>query len=56
MRKLAALEEPGLVAFSREGLLNSEQISPSRVLSFAVLELTGEYLDADHREAHASAT
>src|SRR5580765_2261422 len=44
MRKLAALEEPGLVAFSREGLLNSEQISPSRVLSFAVLELAGEYL------------
>jgi dTDP-glucose pyrophosphorylase len=44
MRKLAALEEPGLVAFSREGLLKSEQISPSRVLSFAVLELAGDYL------------
>ncbi len=44
MRTLAALEEPGLVAFSREGLLNSGQISPSRVLSFAVLELTGDYL------------
>ena len=56
MRKLAALEEPGLVAFSREGLLNSEQISPSRVLSFAVLELDGRISDADHREAHASAT
>ena len=44
MRTLAALEEPGLVAFSREGLLNSGQISPSRVLSFAVLELRGDYL------------
>jgi glucose-1-phosphate thymidylyltransferase len=44
MSRLAALEEPGLVAFSREGLLNSGQIAPSRVLSFAVLELTGDYL------------
>jgi glucose-1-phosphate thymidylyltransferase len=44
MRELAALEEPGLVAFSREGLVNSGQISPSRVQSFAVLELTGNYL------------
>jgi dTDP-glucose pyrophosphorylase len=44
MRELAALEIPGLVAFSREGLLNSGQISPSRVASFAVLELTGDYL------------
>src|SRR5215831_1902652 len=44
MRELAALEEPGLVAFSREGLLASGQIAASRVLSFAVLELAGEYL------------
>ena len=44
MSRLAALEEPGLVAFSREGLLNSGQIAASRVLSFAVLELTGDYL------------
>ena len=44
MHELAKLDEPGLVAFSREGLLNSGQISPSRVLSFAVLELTGDYL------------
>jgi len=44
MKKLAALEEPGLVAFSRGGLLNSGQISPPRVLSLAVLELGGDYL------------
>jgi len=44
MKTRAALEEPGLVAFSRQGLLDSGQISPARVLSFAVLELTGEYL------------
>ncbi len=44
MRELAVLEEPGLVAFSREGLLHSGQISPSRVLSFAVLELRGDHL------------
>ena len=44
MRELAALDEPGLVAFSREGLLASGQIAASRVLSFAVLELAGEYL------------
>jgi glucose-1-phosphate thymidylyltransferase len=44
MRELAALEAPGLVAFSREGLLNSGQISPARVLNFAVLQLTGDHL------------
>jgi glucose-1-phosphate thymidylyltransferase len=44
MRELAALEEPGLVAFSREGLLASGQMAASRVLAFAVLELAGDYL------------
>jgi glucose-1-phosphate thymidylyltransferase len=44
MRELASLQEPGLVAFSREGLLNSGQISPARVLSFAVLGVSGDYL------------
>lgn len=44
MRALGALDEPGLIAFSREGLLKSGQIAPARVLSFAVLELRGEYL------------
>lgn len=44
LRELAALPEPGLVAFSRAGLLASGQIAPSRVLSFAVLELGGDYV------------
>lgn len=44
LRALATLEEPGLVAFSREGLLAGGQIAACRVLSFAVLELTGDYL------------
>jgi glucose-1-phosphate thymidylyltransferase len=44
LRALAALDEPGLVAFSREGLLASGQIAASRVLAFAVLELAGDYL------------
>lgn len=44
LRALASLTEPGLVAFSREGLLAGAQIAASRVLSFAVLELSGDYL------------
>jgi glucose-1-phosphate thymidylyltransferase len=44
MRELAAIDEPGLVAFSREGLLSGGAIAPSRVLSFAVLQVTGAYL------------
>jgi glucose-1-phosphate thymidylyltransferase len=41
--RLAALGEPGLVAFSREGL-RAGGIAESRVASFAVLELEDEYL------------
>jgi glucose-1-phosphate thymidylyltransferase len=41
---LAALGEPGLVAFSRKGLLAEGQIDPARIASFAVLDLHGDYL------------
>ena len=44
LRPLAALDEPGLVAFSRAGLLADGQIDASRVTSFAVLDLDGDYL------------
>jgi dTDP-glucose pyrophosphorylase len=38
---LAALTMPGLVAFSREGLLADGQITPERILSFALVDLDG---------------
>jgi dTDP-glucose pyrophosphorylase len=38
---LAALTLPGLVAFSREGLLADGQIAPERILSFALIDLDG---------------
>jgi dTDP-glucose pyrophosphorylase len=38
---LAALTLPGLVAFSREGLLADGQISADRILRFALLDLDG---------------
>jgi dTDP-glucose pyrophosphorylase len=44
LRRLAALDEPGLVAFSRAGLLTDGQIDASRVTSFAVLDLDGDYM------------
>ena len=44
LRRLAALDEPGLVAFSRAGLLADGQIEAARVTSFAVLDLDGDYM------------
>jgi dTDP-glucose pyrophosphorylase len=44
LASLAALDEPALVAFSRAGLIADGLIDPSRVASFAVLELDGERL------------
>jgi len=44
LRALAALDEPALVAFSRKGLLAEGQIDPSRIASFAVLDLQSDYL------------
>ncbi len=44
LRPLASLDEPGLVAFSRAGLLADGQIDASRVTSFAVLDLDGDYM------------
>jgi dTDP-glucose pyrophosphorylase len=41
LRGLAALTMPGLVAFSREGLLADGQIAPDRILRFALLDLDG---------------
>ena len=41
---LAALSMPGLVAFSREGLLADGQIAPERLLRFALLDLDGNRL------------
>lgn len=38
---LAALTLPGLVAFSREGLLADGQIPPERIVRFALLDLDG---------------
>jgi glucose-1-phosphate thymidylyltransferase len=41
---LAALSLPGLVAFSREGLLADGQIAPDRLRRFALLDLDGTRL------------
>lgn len=41
LRDLAALSLPGLVAFSRAGLLAGGQIAPDRILRFALLDLDG---------------
>jgi dTDP-glucose pyrophosphorylase len=44
LKSLSALDEPGLVAFSRSGLVADGQIDTARVASFAVLELEDSYL------------
>ena len=41
LRALAALSLPGVVAFSREGLLADGQIEPARIRKFALLDLDG---------------
>jgi dTDP-glucose pyrophosphorylase len=41
---LVAADEPALVAFSRAGMLAEGQIDPSRIASFAVADLDGDYL------------
>jgi dTDP-glucose pyrophosphorylase len=41
LAELAALSLPGLVAFSRAGLLADGQIAPERILRFALLDLDG---------------
>jgi glucose-1-phosphate thymidylyltransferase len=45
LRALAALDEPGLVAFSRAGLLADGQIDPERIARFAVLLMSDGYLE-----------
>jgi dTDP-glucose pyrophosphorylase len=44
LRALASLDESGLVAFSRAGVLADGQIDAARVTSFAVLDFDGGYL------------
>ena len=44
LRALAALSLPGLVAFSRLGLVNDGQIDSDRILKFALLDLDGNRL------------
>lgn len=44
LKALAALSLPGLVAFSREGLLAGGQVSADRILKFALLDLDGNRL------------
>lgn len=44
LRALAALSLPGLVAFSRDGLLAGGQIEPARIRKFALLDLDGNRL------------
>ena len=44
LSSLAALSMPGLVAFSREGLLADGQIAPERLQRFALLDLDGNRL------------
>ena len=44
LRALAAISLPGLVAFSRQGLVNDGQIDPERILRFALLDLDGNRL------------
>lgn len=44
LRALAALSLPGLVAFSRDGLLADGQIEPARIRRFALLDLDGNRL------------
>ncbi len=44
MAELAALSLPGLVAFSREGLLADGQIAADRIGKFALLDLDGRRL------------
>jgi glucose-1-phosphate thymidylyltransferase len=41
---LAGLSLPGLVAFSRQGLVNDGHIDPERILRFALLDLDGNRL------------
>ena len=44
LRALAAISLPGLVAFSRQGLVNDGQIDAARILRFALLDLDGNRL------------
>jgi dTDP-glucose pyrophosphorylase len=44
LRALAALSLPGLVAFSRDGLLADGQIEPARIRKFALLDIDGNRL------------
>jgi glucose-1-phosphate thymidylyltransferase len=44
LRALAALTLPGLVAFSRQGLMSDGQIDRARILTFALLDLDGNRL------------
>lgn len=44
LQELASLDEPGLVAFSRAGILADGQIDAARVTSFAVLDFDGDYV------------
>lgn len=44
LSSLAALSMPGLVAFTREGLLADGQIAPERLQRFALLDLDGNRL------------
>lgn len=42
LRKLVALDGPGLPAFSRQGLLRQAHIEPQRVRDYAVLRIAGD--------------
>jgi glucose-1-phosphate thymidylyltransferase len=44
LRALASANEPALVAFGRDGLLKDGQIDPTRIASFAVLQLDDDRL------------
>ena len=44
LQALAALDQPGVAAFSREGLLADGLIEPERIARFALLELGGLHL------------
>ena len=39
LRELAALDTPGVIAFDRQGLLRTGQISPERIAAYALLDL-----------------
>jgi dTDP-glucose pyrophosphorylase len=54
LRALAALSLPGLVAFSRDGLLADGLIAPERLMGFALLDLDGSYLRRIAEKPNAS--